>query len=433
MGVGPLARTPTSPPSGLANGSSKSPSPGSSPGAEIRVPAAAVASTVVATPAAQTREAAATDRTVAPPPRSTRPGNDTDAPLFGASLTARKPKTALYAAIAGAVLLLGGAAIVMARSGDKGGNGVTTAETPTPAAAPTAATGGDIAPDTLAASGFDLYVTPANVVGWRLDGEVRAARLPAQIRSIAPGTHTVAIDAPPGFMSHTQEVVVQAGAAQKVAIELKPLDIVGVFESTPPGSNVYLLVADQRVSVGKTPVESKLDPRQSYQVVFEKDGYVAQTRPLTLTGTPREKVAVVLERVATAAPAPTAPARPAPRPAARPPERVATPAPAPSPPPAEAPAPAPSAPAPAAPAPAAPKGDGTLALAAKPPCDIYIDGKNTGLKTPQREITLSAGKHKVTLINNEYGIREAFTVDIKPAEETKMIKDFSDRLPTNGN
>ena len=68
-------------------------------------------------------------------------------------------------------------------------------------------------------------------------------------------------------------------------------------------------------------------------------------------------------------------------------------------------------------------------LGAKPPCDIYIDGKSTGLKTPQRDIKLSAGHHKVTLMNNEFSIKESFTVEIKAGTPTKMVKDFSDRIP----
>jgi hypothetical protein len=61
--------------------------------------------------------------------------------------------------------------------------------------------------------------------------------------------------------------------------------------------------------------------------------------------------------------------------------------------------------------------------------DIYIDGKDTGMQTPQRDIKLSAGKHRITLVNNEFGIKETFTVDIKADEVEKQIKDYSDRLP----
>jgi len=76
-----------------------------------------------------------------------------------------------------------------------------------------------------------------------------------------------------------------------------------------------------------------------------------------------------------------------------------------------------------------PKGQGTLMLGSKPSCEIYVDGSATGLFTPQREMKLAAGKHRVTLINNEFGIKESFVVEVKADDTTKMIKDFSDRMP----
>ncbi len=74
------------------------------------------------------------------------------------------------------------------------------------------------------------------------------------------------------------------------------------------------------------------------------------------------------------------------------------------------------------------KAEGVLSLGAKPPCEIFIDGRNTGLRTPQRELKLPAGRRKITLLNNEFGIKESFWVEIKAGETTKTVKDFSDRI-----
>jgi hypothetical protein len=71
-------------------------------------------------------------------------------------------------------------------------------------------------------TGFDLYVTPAGVTSWTLDGEVRTDRLPSRIRGIAPGQHTLEITAPPGFQSEKRTIDVQAGKADEVHIDLKP-------------------------------------------------------------------------------------------------------------------------------------------------------------------------------------------------------------------
>ncbi len=73
-------------------------------------------------------------------------------------------------------------------------------------------------------------------------------------------------------------------------------------------------------------------------------------------------------------------------------------------------------------------GKGTLMLGAKPPCRIYIDGRNTGKMTPQRGISLPAGKHKILLVNKEYNIKSRATVVIKTGKKTRVIRDLSDRI-----
>jgi eukaryotic-like serine/threonine-protein kinase len=73
-------------------------------------------------------------------------------------------------------------------------------------------------------------------------------------------------------------------------------------------------------------------------------------------------------------------------------------------------------------------GTGTLALSAKPPCKIFIDGRDTGKVTPERALELPAGSHRVTLMNNEFGIKESFSVKIKAGESTRSIKDFTDQI-----
>ena len=60
---------------------------------------------------------------------------------------------------------------------------------------------------------------------------------------------------------------------------------------------------------------------------------------------------------------------------------------------------------------------------------VYIDGKDTGSSTPHKFDGLASGRHKVTLVNNEFGIKETFSVEVKADGVEKQIKDYSDRLP----
>ncbi len=346
---------------------------------------------------------------------------------FGTSMLSKRPTRSLAVlGLGGAALVIGGVALALWLGGDNRSAG----------AVPSAA-----ADD---ATGFDLYVDPAGITRWRLDGELRTDRLPSRIRGIAPGVHAVVIEAPPGFMSQSQNVTVVAGQAPKVKIELPVMEITGVFQSDPPGASIFLITDGERKLLGPSPATHKLDPRKQYSVLFEMPGYVSTNRPISLSGLERESITVVLERATGAEPGSELEARPLP-PDATPPAATPAPTVAPTPP------TAPPKVTPPAPRPAQPKiqprpttaqktppptktpdpgdvAEGTLLLSAKPPCQILIDGKATGLTTPQRELLLSVGSHRITLVNEEYSINETFSVQIKADTPAKVIKDYSDRL-----
>jgi hypothetical protein len=74
-------------------------------------------------------------------------------------------------------------------------------------------------------------------------------------------------------------------------------------------------------------------------------------------------------------------------------------------------------------------GTGKLTIGAKPPCSVIVDGRDTGRTTPVRELEVKSGPVQVTLVNSEFGIRETFTVNVKPGETSKVIKDYSDKIP----
>ncbi|MBA3461971.1 MAG: protein kinase [Deltaproteobacteria bacterium] len=363
---------------------------------------------------------------------------------FGSGVTKRKDnKGILMLAVGGAAVAAVVVVVVIAMSGNK--DKATTAEADKPTPAPNVAPNETTPPPPTPVAvgdqntGFDLYVQPGGVTQWKLDGESRTDRLPSRIRGIAPGTHTVQIDPPAGFMSQNQQVIVEAGKAPRVDIQLSPIQgIHGVFESTPPGATVSLIIDGKRETLGPSPAKAALDPRMTYQVLFEKPGYVSVNKPVVFSGNLEEKMVVPMEKAGgnTVAVAPTNPTNttaqvktepktgPVTKPEKQPKNpvindtkiekpvdtKVGTDVPK------------------VADKPAA-KGMGTLMLGSKPSCEIYIDGSNSGLHTPQRELKLSAGKHRITLMNNEFGIKETFVVDIKPDETAKAIKDYSDRLP----
>lgn len=88
-----------------------------------------------------------------------------------------------------------------------------------------------------------------------------------------------------------------------------------------------------------------------------------------------------------------------------------------------------------APAVAAPAGPatpaathGTLMIGSKPPCRILVDGKDTGLTTPNRSVRVPAGRRTITLVNDDLGIRHSETLTITGGRKAKMIRDLTDRI-----
>ena len=439
----------TTQPPPFANGSGKGPSP-AAPFSETLSPYAAPIPSIP-----RPRETAA-------PTRLVSHGESVFDPMasFGQGMLARKQgggdktKKMMYLAVGGAVAAVLLVVVIISLTGGK-----KPATTLTAGSAEGSVTAPVVAGDQN--TGFDLYVLPGGVTTWRLDGESRTDKLPSRIRGISPGSHHVSIDAPPGFMSQNMPITVDLGKSQKIEIALKPIEgINGDFESTPPGATVSLIIDGKREALGTSPAKSPLDPRKTYQVLFEKAGYVSVNRPIVFTGSLDEKIVVNLEKAggATVADAGSAAANPGAGSAAvhvPPPQPVQHPVVVqhpvgpvahPNAVPGEHIANGGSAPLPGdkpdnktgGDKPDKPSGDGgekpaaggqgTLLVGSKPPCDIFIDGSSTGLHTPAKDIKLPAGKHKITLVNNEFGIRETFTVDIKADAIEKAIKDYSDKI-----
>jgi hypothetical protein len=161
------------------------------------------------------------------------------------------------------------------------------------------------------------------------------------------------------------------------------------IDSTPSGATVTLVDRGKSQFVGTTPVSAAVDPSRQYDLVL-----TYESRPphrVHLDPRTTRRVAVAIDR--------RSPARPVDSPSRRSPDRTAR-------------------------SERSEPGDGTLMISSKPPCEIVIDGKPTGLMTPQRAITLAAGTHKVTLINREQELRKTISVQITASATEKVIEDL---------
>jgi hypothetical protein len=226
--------------------------------------------------------------------------------------------------------------------------------------------------------------------------------------------------------------------------EVKLVDI--LIDSKPSGATVMLVDHGKTSFLGNTPVSAAVDPSRAYDVVFTAANHSTQVEHLDPNVT--HHLAIALGKPGNQAVAEThhhhhsEVAAPAPAPAPKVEVKAAAPAPKAVAPKLEAKVVAPASkpeakevakvePAPAkvakidVPAPAPPpSGKGTLMVSSKPPCDIHIDGKPTGLTTPQRSIPLSPGAHKVTFVNAGEGINKTVSVVINADKPTKLIQDL---------
>jgi hypothetical protein len=170
------------------------------------------------------------------------------------------------------------------------------------------------------------------------------------------------------------------------------------IDSTPSGATVMLVDRGRSQFVGSTPIDAAVDPSREYDLVFTAENqppHVEHLDPRTM-----RRVAVALgEREG--ARAPDDPPHRARRIVGESAPRRAT---------------------------RAHGGsvieDGTLMISSKPPCDILVDGRPTGLTTPQRSLTLSAGHHRITLVNSEKSIRKTVVVQIAAHATEKIVEDL---------
>jgi hypothetical protein len=175
------------------------------------------------------------------------------------------------------------------------------------------------------------------------------------------------------------------------------------IDSTPSGAQVLLVDRGKPQFVGSTPVNATVDGSREYDLVFTYPNRPTQVEHLDARTIRR--VAIVLgarvskakatrggSRRAEKARAESAPVSPIKKPGKPAAEPVA--------------------------------GEGTLMISSKPPCGIVIDGKPTGLMTPQISIPLSAGSHTVTLVNPEKDIEKTVSVRIAPNTTEKIIEDL---------
>ena len=277
--------------------------------------------------------------------------------------------------------------------------------------------------EVLAATGFDIRVQPGATI--TLDGSV-LGKAPLRVRNLQPGPHVLDLEAPPGFFSRRVDVSLGAGEAKDLRLSLDPIE-----DDATKTADAEKASTQTEKSSSKSSRRSRADLRRERREKAREElarkkemraARAAAAKTAKADKSDSKKAAVVTEAL------PDEPkakdekvdAADAELEAAMA-EIVGKKAP-------KSAASAAGASSLAASSPAPSSGKGTLMLGSKPPCDIILDGKPTGLKTPQRAMELAPGTHSVVLVNAELGLEKKFKVKIAPGKTTKAIQDLTGKI-----
>jgi len=258
------------------------------------------------------------------------------------------------------------------------------------------------APAAAEGTGFALTSAPAGAKVF-VDGRELDGTTPLRVEDLPAGSHTVRVEAE-GRRAWQRQIQLDAGQMMELEAELEGATVSVRFESSPRGAEVVLVRGDEREEIGTTPVREDVDlSGGGWTIEMSRSGYETWTDELEVPdGEERFTVEAELDREARVAvntmrrrttrmtgggggsggggPTMTAAA----------------------------------------------SGPGTLRVNTRPWSQVYVDGRLIG-NTPQMNITVPAGSHRLTLVNPDFNIRHNVTVNVPAGQTvTKVIT-----LPTN--
>jgi serine/threonine protein kinase len=227
-----------------------------------------------------------------------------------------------------------------------------------------------------------------------LDGKQLDGQTPLQVQSVMPGKHKVEVRGQ--FGTWSEDISLEAGKVAELHPVFPPVQPVTPAPApTPPPPPAH--VSDSPLAPVRHPTRDEVPnmapapARPIARAPREPDAEPAtpHERPVRA---PAHKAAPLTND----ADSDLATATPTPAPRA---ERAAAP-------------------------PAAPAGEGYLRIGSQPWTSIFVDGKDTGLHTPQTHIKLSAGTHKIQLTNPQFNVRDTFSIDVGAGETQTVTKNY---------
>ncbi|MEM9862226.1 MAG: PEGA domain-containing protein [Myxococcota bacterium] len=260
-------------------------------------------------------------------------------------------------------------------------------------------------------TGFALTTTPAGAKVF-VDGRELPGVTPMRVTDLTPGSHTIRAELA-GRATWQRVFQFAEGTVMELAETLTAAEISVAFRSEPDGARVTLVRGDERRSIGRTPTETTVDVSgDPWRVEMTLSRYEDWNGPLRVPeGQTSATVRAELERAS----------RGTDRGDVRPPRMVVTrmlnpivrdtPMTTPM----VTPMTTPMA-----------TGNGTVDINTRPWSEVYVDGRRVG-NTPQRGLTLSAGRHRIRFVNPDFNISETMTITVRAGQNERVIRTLTPR------
>ncbi len=265
-----------------------------------------------------------------------------------------------------------------------------------PGAAGEGAVGGNVVQPTpnpgaeVATGGFSLESTPPGAKVF-LDGLALGGMTPLRVANLVPRSYEVRLKLA-DFREYITRLDVKSGVDMSLPrVSLVPERVQVRIVSDPAGADAVAVRGDERRALGRTPLSVSLDNNdQAWTIEVAREKFERFSQELKPEGTSEIKIAATLIRSGTSTRRePTDTAERAPK---KPREEASSGG-----------------------------GNGTLRINSRPWSQVFVDGKLIG-NTPQMNMSLSEGQHRISLHNPEFNLRKNLSVTIRAGQvETQII------------
>jgi serine/threonine protein kinase len=256
--------------------------------------------------------------------------------------------------------------------------------------------------------------TPVTGTGFTLDSEPSGAkvfvddrelpqRTPVQMTDLAPGSHTIKLEN--GARYATWQTQIEVAANQVLSLPRATLELARVtvrFASVPEGATVTIVRGRERRNVGATPTSADVDltGEGRWTIEMALAGHEPWSQELATSGEEEVEVRAELTRRQIAVRGGGTRVRGGGMQTGGGTTDTGT----------------------GGGTTVAPTGgSGTLSVQTVPWTQVYVDGRLLG-NTPQINVSLPSGSHRVTLVNEEFNIRENVNVIIRAGQAERLTR-----------